>query len=284
MSQRAFNKKHNLKLQMTYGASQDELLPWHVFRAAVATFWSDVLDLAAEKSFRCISCGDRPENLVIDGVSIGIKVSSLKDKADLFLPFDGESLLDAPTYKERMFLKLKKDRDLLKSSLKLGTYPTISTRNGSDSHLVAVKDFTVGMKKSGFSAPPKSYLDLLKDLSSASSTVTMFQPCDTDLLKKLRDSLDKPDNVLRDTKLSNLQTELRSLYPVFMDRLEGLALPAGPDGEHLPLHVRSFINKLLDFVIKYQEELPVRTSTDYTERKEGEILGQLTPLFPIRYI
>ena len=55
----------------------------------------------------------------------------------------------------------------------------------------------------------------------------MFQPCDTDLLKKLRDSLDKPDNVLRDTKLSNLQTELRSLYPVFMDRLE--------DGEHLTL-------------------------------------------------
>ena len=91
-------------------------------------------------------------------------------------------------------------------------------------------------------------------------------------------------NVLRDTGFSDLQTVLRSLYPVFMDRLEGLAMPAGPDGEHLPLHVRIFINKLLDFVIDYQEKLPVRTSADYIERKEGEILGQLTPLFPIRYI
>ena len=55
-------------------------------------------------------------------------------------------------------------------------------------------------------------------------------------------------------------------------------------GEHLALHVRCLINKLLDFVIKYQEGLPIRTSADYRERKEGEILGQLTPLFPIQYM
>ena len=44
------------------------------------------------------------DNLVIDGVSIGIKVSSLKGKADLFLPFYGESLVDAETDDRTMLL------------------------------------------------------------------------------------------------------------------------------------------------------------------------------------
>ena len=284
MSQRAFNNKHNQKLQMTYGATQNELLPWHVFRSAVTTFWSDVLNLNLKNSFRCRNCGDKPNNLVIDGVSIGIKISSLKDKSELFLPFSGNSLLDAPTYKERMFIKLKKDRDLLKNAANAEKYPIITNKTSNDAHMTAIKEFITSMKKSGYSCPPKALCDFLCDLASASSTVTMFQPFNKNLLEQLLESFrDEKVNILRDTNLRELQSELRLFYPVFMDRLQGLASPLRSNDFHLPDAVRKIYITLIQFVLQFDAKLPYRTAKDYTKRVQGEIEGQIIPLFPPMY-
>ena len=149
--------------------------------------------------------------------------------------------------------------------------------------MAAIKDFSISMKKHGYTCPPRAYLDLLKDLSSASSTVTMFQPFHNKLLKELSTSLSNPDsNVLRDPELRSLQDCLRSMYPVFMERLKGLVVPARPQDDHLPVHVRDIFVRLLAFIMNFHRDLPVRTETDYRERGEGEIKGQILPLFPLR--
>ena len=49
-----------------------------------------------------------------------ISVDNIEDQkdSDLFLEYSDKPILDAPEYKERMFLKVKKNRDSLKISSK----------------------------------------------------------------------------------------------------------------------------------------------------------------------
>ena len=54
--------------------------------------------------------------MCMDGDAIGMlfeKIQDLDDQ-DFFITFESPDIIDAPTYKERMFIKLKKNRDLLK--------------------------------------------------------------------------------------------------------------------------------------------------------------------------
>ena len=74
------------------------------------------------------------------------------------------------------------------------------------------------------------------------------------------------------------------MYPVFMERLKGLAVPARPQDDHLPVHVRDIFVRLLDFIMSFHRDLPVRTETDYRAGGDGEIKGQILPLFPLRYV
>ena len=64
-----------------------------------------------------------------------------------------------------------------------------------------------------------------------------------------------------------------------MEISNGLAVPARPHDDPLPVFVR-----LLDFIINFHRDLPVRTETDYRARGDGEIKGQILPLFPLRYV
>ena len=63
----------------------------------------------------CPECEPWPAYLCMDGVCIGISVDNIKD-SDSFLECSDKPILDAPEYKERMFLKVKKNRDSLKIS------------------------------------------------------------------------------------------------------------------------------------------------------------------------
>ena len=66
--------------------------------------------------FQCETCGPRPEYLCMDGVAIGMMVEKLKKEDNLILPASSPVVLDAPSYKERMFIKTKKNRKLLKTA------------------------------------------------------------------------------------------------------------------------------------------------------------------------
>ena len=61
-----------------------------------------------------------------DGVAVGMQWDKMKEISDLIMPFNSPEILDAPQYKERMFIKMKKNRDLLKKCMETGNYPNFS--------------------------------------------------------------------------------------------------------------------------------------------------------------
>ena len=67
-SERGFLASHNSRMQFQYGAEQDDLLPWFIWKKAVMLFWKEDLNLPLEKLFVCDDCGPGPEVLCMDGV------------------------------------------------------------------------------------------------------------------------------------------------------------------------------------------------------------------------
>ena len=43
------------------------------------------------------------------GVSIGMMVDKVQKEGNLFVPVESDNVLDAPEYKQRMFIKTKKE-------------------------------------------------------------------------------------------------------------------------------------------------------------------------------
>ena len=106
----------------------------------------------------CPECGPRPAYLCMDGVCIGISVDNIRDQkdTDLFLEYSDKPILDAAEYKERMFLKVKKNRDSLKISSKKKTFPNIrSVKFDKDPGMLVVKELIQGIKEEGHSELPR---------------------------------------------------------------------------------------------------------------------------------
>ena len=74
-------------------------------------FWNEVLNLPLEQLFTCDDCGPRPKFLCMDGVSLGMMVD--KVRGNMLVPIESDQVQDAPEYKERMFIKTKKNRNKL---------------------------------------------------------------------------------------------------------------------------------------------------------------------------
>ena len=70
------------------------------------------------KNRSCVLSVDQGQPICVWLGYIGISVDNIKDQkdSDLFLEYSDKPILDAPEYKERMFLKVKKNRDSLKLS------------------------------------------------------------------------------------------------------------------------------------------------------------------------
>ena len=60
--------------------------------------------------------------------------------------------------------------------------------------MLVVKELIQGIKEEGHSELPSEYSDILQDISSVSSTMSMFQTEDQGLLNKLRENLDNPES------------------------------------------------------------------------------------------
>ena len=61
-----------------------------------------------KKHFRCGECGDEPPVLVADGTTLGLQAKRLMGKGNISLPTKSKKILEAPTYKARMFIKRKR--------------------------------------------------------------------------------------------------------------------------------------------------------------------------------
>ena len=109
---RGYLASHNRRLVDQYGADPEELLPFHIFKEAVYFFWVNVLEINKKSSFVCSNCGSRPADLFMDGVAVGMlfgKVTNI-EMDDFIFPFESPEVLDAPAFKDRMFIKTKKNR------------------------------------------------------------------------------------------------------------------------------------------------------------------------------
>ena len=82
-SQIGFLAAYNNRMRYQHEASEEELMPWHVWRRAVKVFWTEVLDLPLEQLLQYENCGPRPEALCMDGVAIGMMVDNLKGEQAL---------------------------------------------------------------------------------------------------------------------------------------------------------------------------------------------------------
>ena len=90
-------------------------------------FWKEVLNLPLQKLFICDDCGPRPDYLCMDGVSIGMMVDKVQKEGNLFVPIEPDNVLDAPEYKQRMFIKTKKNRRMLIKACEERKFPIIKS-------------------------------------------------------------------------------------------------------------------------------------------------------------
>ena len=122
---RGFVASLNSRMKDQYGIETSELLPFHIFRDAIYTFWTEVLDINEKASFVCSSCGPRPKDLCMDGVAVGMLFEKVKDKSmeEFVIPFDSIEVFDAPNFRDRMFLKNKKGREYLRICMRDKIFP-----------------------------------------------------------------------------------------------------------------------------------------------------------------
>ena len=66
---------------------------------------SFVFNFNPKSSFVCQTCGPRPKTLFWEGVAIGMLWEKIGDIPDLVIPFNSVTILDDPSYKDRILKK-----------------------------------------------------------------------------------------------------------------------------------------------------------------------------------
>ena len=125
----------------------------------------------------------------------------VKDKSmdDFVLPFNSSEVLDAPSFKERMFLKNKKGREYLRNCMKDKTFPNFKeTYLVKEANICYVKEMFDDLMMQGYRYIPDVVCDILHDVSAQSSTVNLFQVIDLDVLKDLEKNLRSPAQHMTD--------------------------------------------------------------------------------------
>ena len=91
----------------------------------------------------------------MDGVSIGMMVDKVQREGNLFVPIESGKILDAPEYKERMFIKTKKNRKMIIKACQEGKFPNIKhSLFDQDPGLEHVSTLFEGLKSEGYKGFP----------------------------------------------------------------------------------------------------------------------------------
>ena len=141
-----------------------------------------------------------------------------------------------------MLIKVKKNRDSLKVSSQKKAFPDFrSVKFDKDPGMLVVKELIQGIKEEGHSELPSEYSDILQDISSVSSTMSMFQTEDQGLLNKLRENLDNPQSqMMCEPESLELKQQVFKTYPLIFKRLENISRMSSSSGK-LPEFVKKKI-------------------------------------------
>ena len=227
-----------------------------------------------EISFMCPECGPRPDFLCMDGVCIGISLDNIKNQkdSDPFLEYS----------EKRMFVKEKKNRDLIRSACSREKLPDLrSVKFEKDPGMLIIREFIQEIKSEGHSEIPSEYIDVLLDISSVSSTISMLQINKKTLINRLIENLNSPDTQLMcDPENLHLKQEIFRTFPLIYKRLDNISRMVRSDGK-LPNFVKKYFVEILKFCMQYCDSLPVRQDSDYLQRIGGEIKAEVFPNFPL---
>ena len=192
-------------------------------------------------------CGPRPKVFVIDGIAMGLMKSRLdKNEEEFKNDLGKKSKIEfvGSKYKDRMFIKLSKNRKKIRTAAIEKDWPVLGNDGDSDSdpeYEVGEKRkkneqdegmeiFTNFVKELDQSVKPSSaILMLMENLSSSSSTIGMMQEFDEDLIHKIQLFLkgEEKYNFLSGIENVQLNIEVRRKYPTLMKILEASADPDG---------------------------------------------------------
>ena len=282
---RGYLAAHNKKMTNQYGAEDHELVPFHIFKNAVFLFWEEVLNMNPKTAFVCPDCGPRPKTLCCDGVAVGMQWDKMKEISDLIMPFNSPEILDAPQYKERMFIKMKKNRDLLKKCMDTGNYPNFSKFDFSkEPKMQFVHGVCEELKAQGYRTLPEAISYIFHDLSSNSSTVSLFQVVDMELLSQLKDNLNTlHSQLIIDPHSLKLKTQCMKRYPILYARLLKTSEMMLSNGK-IPQSIKSLYAEIIEFTMTFYNALSNRDrDVSYTRRTKGEVSAEIFPHFPVIY-
>ena len=202
-------------------------------------------------------CGDR-----YDG-------EKLKKEDNLILPASSPVVLDAPSYKERMFIKTKKNRKLLKTACEENKFPNFRFVNyNQDPGMEIIRDLIEAVKADGHRDLPSEIADLILDLTTVSSTVSMFQVVNKNLLGELKSALEsESEELMINPNTLDLKQKIFIQYPHLFKRLESISKMNLSNGT-ISKSVKILVISLIDFTLQFYDSLPEREPYNYKIRRE----------------
>ena len=133
---------------MKYGMKEEQLISYTAWHTACVDFFTNVLTIDERQLFQCKKCGPRPSVLVFDGIAMGIMKSELnrcKSVMEKDLGYKSNVVIAGSNFEERMFIKLAKNRKLLRESAKKGIWPSTKESNAGSSE--SELEFEPGQKR-----------------------------------------------------------------------------------------------------------------------------------------
>ena len=133
---------------MKYGMKEEQLISYTAWHTVCVDFFTNVLTIDERQLFQCKKCGPRPSVLVFDGIAMGIMKSELnrcKSVMEKDLGYKSNVVIAGSNFEERMFIKLAKNRKLLRESAKKGIWPSTKESNAGSSE--SELEFEPGQKR-----------------------------------------------------------------------------------------------------------------------------------------
>ena len=219
---------------------ENEVLDWKTWQIACIDFFSKVLTIDESELFKCIDCGPRPKVLVIDGIAMGIMKSEIEKHHEDFtedLKHESRTELEGSQYKDRMFIKLLKNRKKLRKAAETQSWPSDKEEDEDDEYEVGEKrkktENDCGMeefekflmKTDKKEKPNKGIIMMMENLSTSTSTIGMMQEYDHGLFEAIEIFLrgDKNYNFLPEVKNMDLNVKVRKKYPILVKIIEAAA-------------------------------------------------------------
>ena len=240
---RGFFKSYQAKCINKYGMKEYSLICWKTWYDACVEFLGGVVTINEKECFTCVSCGPRPKALVVDGVQMGIQTSKLTEgeftkvaKNSSKIEFKGSN------YRDRMFIKLPANRNILREAAKKGAWPKyeklVNPTKSAQDHDPGMELFwklVSDLDQNQTAKPSRGLILLMSNLSTSSSTVGLMQTINTALIKDLMTFLQGGKSFLKGFEMIAVHKEMKTDYPVLMDILLNLCDTKG----NISLPIRS---------------------------------------------